>query len=325
MKSLIQAFPQQLSEALSIGKGAELRPAKNEIRNVLITGLGGSGIGGSIVAELLSEYCPVPVTVNKNYEIPGFVDSSTLVIVSSYSGNTEETLAALATAEEEGAEIAIITSGGTALAKAQEKGYNHIVVPGGNPPRSMLAYSLVQQFVLFSHYQLTNIPFVDQVEKFIADLDQEAMVSETLELAKELQNTLPIIYSVDGNEGVAVRFRQQLNENSKMLCWHAVVPEMNHNELVGWKAGKEDMSVVYFRNTTDFDRNQKRIEINKEIIANYTNRIHEVWSKGESKLERALYHIHFGDWVSLHLSDLNEVDVMEIEVIDHLKSELSKF
>lgn len=325
MRNLIESFPKQLAEAIQIGKSAELSEPKTEIKNILITGLGGSGIGGSIVAELVADECTVPITVNKNYEIPAFVNKHTLVIVSSYSGNTEETLSALGLAQEKGAEVAIITSGGKAHDIAEKNGYNCIVVPGGNPPRSMLAYSLVQQFVLLKHYGFIQQDFFSSIEKFLADLDQETMEKETLEYAKALEGTLPVIYAIDGFEGVAVRFRQQLNENSKMLCWHAVVPEMNHNELVGWANGTDKMAVVYFRNDNDLDRNQKRVEINKEIIEKYTHRIHEIWSKGNSNLERALYHIHFGDWISLHLSDINQVDVMEIEVIDHLKSELSKF
>ena len=325
MRNLIESFPAQLEEALNIGNSAQLSPAKNTIQNILITGLGGSGIGGSIVADLVADECSVPIAVNKNYEIPAYVNENTLVIVSSYSGNTEETLTALSHAQEKGAEIAIITSGGKAHDIAEKNGYNCIVVPGGNPPRSMLAYSLTQQFVLLNHYGFIGDHFKDSIQGFIDGLDQKGMEAETLDFAKKLEGTLPVIYSIDGFEGVAVRFRQQLNENAKMLCWHAVVPEMNHNELVGWANGTNQMAVVYFRNDNDFDRNQKRVEINKEIISKYTNRIHEIWSKGESNLEKALYHIHYGDWISLHLSDINQVDVMEIKVIDHLKSELSKF
>ena len=325
MRNLIESFPAQLEQALAIGNKARLKPAKNKIQNILITGLGGSGIGGSIVTELVAKECPVPISVNKNYEIPAYVDEHTLLIVSSYSGNTEETMTALGQAQKQGAEIAIITSGGQAHDIAQENGYNCIVVPGGNPPRSMLAFSLTQQFVLLNHYGFISNAFKASIQSFVDQLDQKGMEAETLEIAKKLEGTLPVIYAIDGFEGVAVRFRQQLNENAKMLCWHAVVPEMNHNELVGWANGTNQMAVVYFRNETDFNRNQKRIEINKEIISRYTNRIHEIWSKGESNLERALYHIHYGDWISLHLSGINQVDVMEIEVIDHLKSELSKF
>ena len=327
MKTLIENFSKQLTEALSIGNNADLKPAKNTITNVLITGLGGSGIGGSIVSEVVQDHCTIPVSVNKNYHIPAFVNENTLVIVSSYSGNTEETLYALDLAIEKGAEVAIITSGGKASDIADAKGLNKIVVPGGNPPRSMFAYSFVQQFFLLNHYGLIQDTFQDDLISAVELIDEEEtnIISDSLVLADNLEGQIPIIYSVDGYEGVAIRWRQQLNENSKMLCWHQVVPEMNHNELVGWKGGSDQFSVIFLRNDSDFDRNQKRVEINQGIIREYTPYIYEVWSKGASKIEKALYLIHFGDWVSLHLSEINKVDIMEIDAINHLKSELAKF
>lgn len=327
MRTLIENFPSQLEEALEIGSSTHLNQVDKSFHNILITGLGGSGIGGSIVSELVQNNCAVPIKVNKDYHIPAFVNEHTLVIVSSYSGNTEETLSAMNLALEKGAEVAVITSGGKALEIAQQKGLNHIVVPGGNPPRSMFAYSFVQQFVLLCHYGFVSYDFKAQITRTISFLrdNQEKMIEEALFLAENLQGQTPIIYAVDGYEGVAVRWRQQINENSKMLCWHAVVPEMNHNELVGWKGGRDDFSVIFLRNEDDFERNQKRIEINEDIIKEHTPYIYEVWAHGDSKIERALYSIHFGDWVSMHLSDINEVDVMAIEAIDHLKAELAKF
>lgn len=327
MRTLIENFSKQLSEALSIGENATLKATDKTIQNILITGLGGSGIGGSIVSEIIAKSSPVPVTVNKTYHIPAFVNEHTLVIVSSYSGNTEETLFAMELALEKGAEVAIITSGGKAAEIADEKELNKIIVPGGNPPRSMLAYSFVQQFYLLNHYGLVDDSFKADIQNAIELIDEkeEAIVSDSLVLAENLEGQTPIIYCVDGYEGVAIRWRQQLNENSKMLCWHQVVPEMNHNELVGWKSGNEGHSVIFLRNDDDFDRNQKRVEINQEIIKKQTPYLYEVWSLGKSQIEKTLYLIHYGDWVSLHLSDINKVDVMEIEVINHLKAELSKF
>ena len=133
-----------------------------------------------------------------------------------------------------------------------------------------------------------------------------------------------VIYTAHGFEGVGVRFRQQINENSKMLCWHHVIPEMNHNELLGWRTNTDNLAVVYFRNKCDYGRNQFRIDINKEVIAKYTNNITEVWSEGDTSLQNTLYHIHLGDWVSWYLSVKNNVDAIEIDVINYLKGELAK-
>ena len=133
-----------------------------------------------------------------------------------------------------------------------------------------------------------------------------------------------LIYVAKGFEGMAVRFRQQLNENSKMLGWHNVIPEMNHNELLGWRTNVENLAVIYFRNKSDFKRNQVRMDINKKVISKYTSNISEVWSVGDSVIENTLYHINLGDWISWYLSEMNNVDAIEIDVINYLKGELAK-
>ena len=327
MKQLIQDFPNHLADALHIAHQASLKPAAREIRQVVITGLGGSGIGGTIVADLMRDRCKVPIVVNKGYDLPAFVNPYTLVLVSTYSGNTEETLSALKRADSRGAEIGIITSGGSALEYAKSKGCNHIVVPGGNPPRSMFGYSFVQLLKYLSHYGLVDSEVLSDVSHAIQLLEEEgaALRAAGTDLAGFLRNKMPVVYASDGFEGVAIRFRQQFNENSKMVGYTGMVPEMNHNELVGWAGGDDRMAVVFFRNESDDPRIQKRIEINQEIIRRNTPHIMEVWSKGGNDIERALYLIHLGDWASYDLSELNDVDVMEIKVIEYLKSELAKF
>jgi glucose/mannose-6-phosphate isomerase len=292
----------------------------------LVTGLGGSGIGGNLVSELTAGQLNIPFLVNKDYHLPAFVNEHTLVIVSSYSGNTEETLSAFETALQKSAKIVVVSSGGKTIEIAREKGLDHIMIPGGNPPRSCLGYSAVQQLFILNKLGLIENGFEKELQSAVDLLknEQSNIQQEAKELAKKLHNKIPVIYTIGENESVAVRFRQQINENSKMLCWHHVVPEMNHNELVGWKKASEDWAVVYLRNTTDFQRNQRRIEINKDVIANYTNNIYEIWSKGDSKIEKAFYLIHLTDWVSLYIAELNGVDVVEVKVIDHLKKELAK-
>ena len=124
---------------------------------------------------------------------------------------------------------------------------------------------------------------------------------------------------------MAVRFRQQLNENAKMLCWHHIVPEMNHNELVGWRNKNENLAVIFFRNDSDYTRNQKRLEINKEVVSKYTSSVMEYWSKGTSIIEKTFYFVNVGDHVSYILSERNGVVAEEIEVINNLKGALAKF
>lgn len=326
MNDYISAFTDHLVEALAIGKASELKACDAKIQNVLICGLGGSGIGGTIINDLVSDKVGVPVSASKDYSIPHFVGKKTLVIASSYSGNTEETLFALKACQERGAQIACISSGGALQKMAQENGYSLITIPGGHPPRAMFAYSFTQLFFMFNHYGLIDNSFLADFNESIKLLDseKESIQAEGKELAKKMFGTTPVIYTAAGFEGVGVRFRQQINENSKMLCWHHVVPEMNHNELLGWRINTENLSVVYFRNKCDYSRNQVRIDINKDVISKFTTNISEVWSKGESKIENTLYHINLGDWVSWYLSEMNDVDAIEIDVINYLKGALAK-
>lgn len=326
MKELVESFPIQLKEALEIGRNAKLSSATHEIKNVLISGLGGSGIGGTIAAELTASEATVPILVNKDYFLPAYVNQHTLVIISSYSGNTEETTNAMEIAIERGAKIVCVSSGGKVIDKAQALGFDHIIIPGGNPPRACLGYSLTQLFYVLNHFGIISNKFEAQLEKAIALLesDKEDILSRAQDLTSKLHQKLPILYAPAGYEGVAVRFRQQLNENSKILCWHHVIPEMNHNELVGWKDENHDLAVVIFRNDNDYDRVKSRIEINEGVISQYTPNIIELFSKGDSAIEKSLYLIHLCDWVTCFLADKRGVDAVEVKVIDQLKGELAK-
>ena len=133
-----------------------------------------------------------------------------------------------------------------------------------------------------------------------------------------------VIYSEANTEAVSIRFRQQVNENSKELCWHHAIPEMNHNELVGWAGGDKSIAVVIFRHKADHERTQMRMEINKGIFEKYTPHIHEVWSEGDTSFARQLYLINLGDWVSLYWAQQKGVDPSEIAVINMLKGKLAE-
>jgi glucose/mannose-6-phosphate isomerase len=326
MNDYINDFTNHLSEAIEIANNTTLAPYTKEIRNILICGLGGSGIGGSIVSDIVSSKVNIPIVATKDYSIPNFVNEHTLVIANSYSGNTEETLYALEKCQAKGAEIAVITSGGKLKAIAEENKYNKIIIPGNQPPRAMFGYAFTELFFILNHYGIIDDSFKSDFTKAIELLDTEKsdIQEQAMSLAKKMYKQTPVIYVANGFEGVAVRFRQQINENSKMLCWHHVVPEMNHNELLGWRTNVDDLAVVYFRNKSDYDRNQIRMNINKKVISEYTDNISEIWSKGDSLIENSLYHINLGDWVSWYLSEMNNVDAIEIDVIDFLKGELGK-
>lgn len=326
MKTLVANFSKQLTEAIAIGSAAKLTAAPNKINNVLICGLGGSGIGGNVVSELVAAHANVPVNVTKGYFIPAYVNENTLVIVSSYSGNTEETLNCMDLATAKGAKIVGVTSGGKVLEISKTKGYDCIVVPGGMPPRSCIGYSLTQLFFVLGFHKIISNNYKQELEAAVKLIDSEEnnIIAEAKSIAEKLFNKTPVIYATTYNEGIAVRFRQQLNENSKILCWHHIIPEMNHNELVGWTQKDDNLSVIIFLDKNEYTRNLSRVEINKEVIKKCTSNITEVYSKGNSAIEKAIYFIHLGDWVSVILGEMRGADLMEVNVINHLKSKLSE-
>lgn len=323
MRSLVVNFPKQLDEAVAIASKAQLE-AQSGLKNVLISGLGGSGIGATIVSNWVIDSCRVPIAVNKGYFLPSFVKKGTLAICCSYSGNTEETFNVLELAHKSGAKIVCISSGGKMIDYCKKHKLDHIVVPGGMPPRSCLGYSLVQLVKVLTFYKLAPVKLYRQLEAGAAFLakEQENIDALSLKLAEKISTKIPIIYSEDKMEGVAVRYRQQINENSKMLCWHHVIPEMNHNEMVGWRDKNDQIAVLFINNKSDFSRNVQRKKLNEETIKNYTKNIYNINSKGRNIIEQSLYHIHFTDLLSIHLSNIRQIDSNEIDVINKLKASL---
>ena len=326
MQDLVANFSNQLRHALSIGQAAKFQAPLVPIQNVVIAGLGGSGIGGDIAREIVALEAAVPIAVSKGYFIPAYVGPNTLFIASSYSGNTEETLQAVEQAVSRQAKVVVITSGGKLLELAQAKGFDHVIVPSGFPPRSCLGYSLTQLLFIFQRFKIINRSIEADINESIELLDNEGAAIKNLakEIAEQVQGKTPVIYATTYNEGVVIRFRQQLNENAKLLCWHNIIPEMNHNELVAWREANDKLAVLLFRDPTEYVRNDLRIDINKQVIAKYTDTLIDIFAKGKSALAKAYYLVHLGDWISCFLAERRGFDAMEIDVIHSLKNELSK-
>ncbi|MCG8574974.1 MAG: bifunctional phosphoglucose/phosphomannose isomerase [Flavobacteriales bacterium] len=326
MKDIIANFSNQIREATEIGKSSDFKNCEQEINKILVCGLGGSGIGGKIISFLLKDELKVPFLTLNDYEIPAWVDKNTLVIASSYSGNTEETLTAIRSCIERESEIAVITSGGQLKQMAEENGWNANIVPGGEQPRAMLAYSLVQQMYLLKNYGLIGDETLNQLKELPQFIDdQEEIVRfQSVTLARNIAHKTLIVYTGSRFEGVGIRFKQQINENSKELCWSHVFPEMTHNELVGWAGGSEQFAPVFLSTDYDHPRTQRRWEISQEIIKKYTSNVFEVKAKGGNVLEQTFYLIHYVDWVSFYVSEIKNIDPVEVDVIGHLKSEMAK-
>jgi glucose/mannose-6-phosphate isomerase len=292
----------------------------------VISGLGGSGIGGKIVSQLVVDDCCLPIICTNDYVLPAFVGPKTLVIISSYSGETEENVAAYNEAKAKGATISCITSGGRIAAAAAADGYNCIIIPGGQPPRSMFGYSSVQVLFTLKAYGIYYGNFEAEISNSIDLIHAEIanIRTETKSIAEKIVSRIPVLYSEASYEGVAIRWRQQINENSKMLCWHHVFPEMNHNELVGWTGGDNRVAVLMLRTEDDHKRSQIRMDICKKLMGEKCDTIIEIHAKGSSRLERAYYLIHLGDWLTIDLAELRNEDATAIPAIIFLKNELSK-
>jgi len=327
MEKLISAFPENISEALAIAKRANFKTPDREIKNIVICGMGGSGIGGKLVGKWIEDEINVPILYAHDYTLPAFVSKHSLVIGSSYSGNTEETLSTVKEAIEKGAHIIGVTSGGEMLDICERNGFDCVVVPGGNPPRTALAFSLVQLLNIFSELGMISADRLTEMEnaRQLIVKDEKEIKAKAHEIAQFLLGNVGVFYGTTMYEPVLVRARQQFNENSKLLCWHHSLPEMNHNELVGWGGGDDRFASLFFESEDIHPRNARRFEITKTRIASMSSKNMTISPKGNSLIERSIYYINLVDWASLYLSELKKVDPIDIEIIDYLKSELAKF
>ncbi|MEX1277334.1 MAG: bifunctional phosphoglucose/phosphomannose isomerase [Bacteroidota bacterium] len=335
MYQLIRDFPKQVEEAVVIGKQGKIRLNTKGINKILLTGLGGSAIGGDLLRSYLSNQLKVPFIVNRHYALPGFVDKNTLVIVSSYSGNTEETIAAHRDALKRRARILCISTNGETAKLAEKFKQPVITVPPGLSPRAALGYSFFPLLVV-----LARLGFIKNQAKEISETvsllhekaslycDPASVENSALSLARRLHGKLPIIYSpTEHFDTVNVRWRGQISENAKQLAYGNVLPEMNHNELVGWKVGTDIMQrmhVVFLRDVGTHKRVGIREDITKRIVAEYASSVTEIWSEGRFLLARLFSLIYLGDWVSYYLAIMNNQDPTPVKAIDYLKSELAK-
>jgi len=338
MLALIGSFPQQCREAREIGRLAVLpRSCRRRYQNIVCTGLGGSAIGADIARSYIADDAATPLFVNRNYTLPRFVGPNTLVITSSYSGNTEETLSAYADARAKGARIVAITSGGALKKRADADGFPVVVIPGGLPPRCALGYSF---FPLLAILGKAGV-----IKDRTADIDEAIKVMVRLRdgtigplvtgkrnlakaVARQLYGKYPVIYGgQDHIDAVVTRWRGQLAENAKTLGSSHVFPEMNHNEIVGWDNPKtllKDFAVVILRDAGDHPRIARRIDVTKAILKKSAAGIVEVRSSGRGLLARIFSLVYTGDFVSYYLAILNRRDPTPVERIAYLKEQLGK-
>lgn len=335
MLSRIAELPQQCRDAWANVQSLELPPEYRQVNRIVVLGMGGSAIGGDLLRALAEPECALPIVTNRDYTVPAFVNAETLVIASSYSGNTEETLSAFTQARERGAKLLAITTDGELAQRARELGVPLLTFCYESQPRAALGYSLVSLIgVVQKLGQIGDKS--DDLEEAIAVMESlQKEIGETVpvtenpakQLAKRLYGHLPLIYGAGYLAEVAHRWKTQLNENAKAWSFFEQLPELNHNAVVGYRFPEElaeRIVVVMFASSLDHPRNNARLQVTQEILTKHGIACETIEARGKSPLAQMLSAVHFGDYVSFYLAMVHEVDPTPVRVIDYLKERLAQ-
>jgi glucose/mannose-6-phosphate isomerase len=327
----VLGLPDQLRDALWRVQSANLAP-HDAPGGLIVAGMGGSAIGGGLARAALGDRASRPIVLARSYELPAWATPDTTVLCCSYSGNTEETLAVYEAAGALGARRITATTGGKLAEAARADGVPVIPLPGGFQPRAAVAYSLV--------VTLEVAGLCGAGERLHAEIDVAAAHAEQLvaqwgpdgpadalpkEVARGLHGTIVQVAGAGLTAPVAYRWKTQINENAKLPCFSAELPELDHNEIVGWQ-GAADLgrfSAVFLDDADLHPRIRQRIELTRGLIAGEAAATFRIESVGESATERLLSLVFLGDLVSLYIAVLRGIDPGPVEMIDRLKSTLA--
>ncbi len=352
MLGLLLDFPLQCKTAQDLAGGVKISFAERKFSRIVFAGLGGSAIGADLVRAYLYFESALPISVIREYDLPAYVDNSTLIFIASYSGNTEETLSAYAQAKKKGCCIIAMSSGGKLRESALADNITFVQIPEGLPPRCALGYMSIIPLCI-----LAKLGIIQEVSAVIAEAVKtlEDLKNSVIHprinakdnaanptgvglpipykegpkyVASKLLNKLAIIYSASVHfDVVATRLRGQLSENSKCLASSHVFPEMNHNEIVGWQNPKKlfkNLIVVMIRDAYMHPRVAKRMDITKDILKKEGVEVLEIWSRGDGLLSRIFSLIYIGDFVSYYLAILYGIDPTPVEKVIYLKKKLAE-
>ena len=298
---------------LGMWKSVDFELSSTNNKQIIISGMGGSGIGGQILSAISDTEGFAQITPWNNYNLPKWTTKNCFVICVSYSGNTAETLSAAKAALEIGCDIEIITTGGKLETLAKDNNLHTTKIEKGHQPRAALPLLLK---ALIYRIGLPNLEEqINEVKRFTLPIDKAK------DIASQLKGTIPCIYSSDLMNPVAYRWRCQIEENAKQLAFNHQIPEMNHNEIVGWTMPNNQMSVILIRDSNEKAQIKKRFEATRNVAWDEV-KVVECVASGKTPLARIISMIILGDLVSIELAKLNNVDPTPVEVIEDLKNEL---
>jgi glucose/mannose-6-phosphate isomerase len=333
MLGRIKELGQQIRDAWKIARAAQLPPSHADVRNITVAGMGGSAIGGDLGAALLADELKVPMSVHRDYGLPAYVGRDSLVIASSYSGNTEESLSAFEEARKRGAKVLALTTGGTLADLARVSNYPVITFSYKARPRATLGYSL--GLVLGS---LSRLGFVrdlsSDIDAALADLakleervHEGARTNDAKKLAKELYGRIIFAYGAGVMAVMARRVKGQWNENSKNWSAYDVMSELNHNAVVGFPnppIARDALTVLLLRSDRDNPRHKIRFDVTRELLDRSSIQHRTLQFSGANMLSEVLQMTLFTDYVSFYVALLNGADPSPNTAIDYLKDRLAK-
>ena len=332
MKDAINSFPFQIEEAIDIANKWVYKNEFKNINNILILGMGGSAIGGDILKVILHNNFSLPIVVNRTYNIPAWVNSKTLILACSYSGNTEETLNAFYQCLEQNSQIIIFTTGGKLKKCAEKYKIDCIQLPKGYQPRAAIGFALALLPLVLNKIGFVNNIIIKDIYNSISSIKSLSVKLNkpnniALDIAKKIHRTCPIIYGTEDLTGViAFRFRCQLAENAKMLAFHHNFPEQNHNEIEGWTSNANifnNFSIIWIRDIDDHSGIKKRMDVSYSLLESKPSTHIVIDQTGINKIQRLLKLIHLTDWISYYTALLNNVDPTPVEIIETLKSKIN--
>jgi glucose/mannose-6-phosphate isomerase len=339
MRDLLASLPKQVEEGIVLGEGVDLT-VNREIRSVVLSGMGGSAIGGELLLAVFRDELRIPFYVNREYSLPNYVDEKTLLFIVSYSGETEETLSAFEDGKKRKPLLIGITSGGRLEEVFENHGTPWIHIPGGSPPRCALGYLSIPILIILERLGLVKSKKEDLYEliQLLSSLRDRFKPSVPLEknpakgIASRIHHRFPLLYADSlYYEGVVHRWETQLNENAKVFAHTDLFPEMNHNEVMGWDylKGESENSlepIAIMLKDRDLPRNShQRFTLTLEMLKNLKIELLEVESEGERLLSRIFSAVYLGDYVSFYLAMLRGVDPTPIPRIREFKSRLKEF